>query len=148
LTPGPSPGAALGVVIALLAALLPRIKLPDSIDPEGLSRDPAVVAAYMNDPLVDKRYSARLVHELLGAIRAIEGRGRLVPVPLLVVHGEADPLCPIDGSRRFAGDVPTPGSELKRYPGLRHEVLNEPEREQVLADIATWIEKRVPGRSS
>ncbi len=143
-----SPGAGLGLLVSALSRLLPRVKLPSSIDPEGLSRDPAVVEAYRNDPLIDKRYSARLVHELLRAIRAIEGRGAQVRVPLLIVHGEADPICGVEASRRFAADVTTPGSELKRYPGLRHEVLNEPEREQVLTDIAAWVEKRVPAQGS
>lgn len=131
-------------MVAACSGLFPRLKLPSSIDPEGLSRDPEVVAAYMADPLIDKRYSARLVRELLAANRSIEGRGAEVRVPLLIVHGEDDPICPIEGSRRFAEDVTTPGSELRRYPGLRHEVLNEPEGAQVLDDIASWIEKHVP----
>ena len=139
-------GAWLGATLRVLASLAPRVKIPSSIDPEGLSRDPDVVAAYMADPLIDKRYSARLVRELLDAIAAIEGRGPEVGVPLLIVHGEADPVCPVEGSRSFAADLRSAGSDLRSYPGLRHEVLNEPEREEVLADIASWLEKHVPGR--
>lgn len=145
LAAGSGPGPLLQGAVRVLAALLPRLPIPSSIDPEGLSRDPEVVAAYIADPLVDKRYSARLLRELLGAMRAIEGRGAEVRVPLLIVHGDADPICPADGSRDFAAEVRTPGSELRRYPGLRHEVLNEPEGGQVLDDIASWIEKQVPG---
>jgi alpha-beta hydrolase superfamily lysophospholipase len=102
----------------------------------------------MADPLIDKRYSARLVRELLAAIRSIEGRGAEVRVPLLIVHGEEDPVCPVQGSAGFVNAVTTPGSELRRYPGLRHEVLNEPEGPQVLDEIASWIEKQVPAGSA
>ena len=63
--------------------------------------------------------------------------------PVLIVHGEADPLCDVAGSRRFHGALEPEGSSILTYPGLLHEVLNEPEREQVLADIRDWIEKRV-----
>lgn len=148
LAPVDSIGPMLRGLVAACSRLLPRLKLPSSIDPEGLSRDPEVVAAYLADPLIDKRYSVRLVRELLAASPAIEGRGAEVRVPLLIVHGEEDPICPIEGSARFLNDVTTPGSELRRYPGLRHEVLNEPEGPQVLDEIAAWIEKHVPPGSA
>jgi alpha-beta hydrolase superfamily lysophospholipase len=128
-------------LISVLGRLAPRLVLPTSLDAEGLSRDPEVVAAYVADPLVDKRYTARLVSQLMRAITAIEAGAGAVEVPLLVVHGEADPLCPAEGSRRFVERVPSAGSEFRVYAGLRHEVLNEPEREQVMDDIATWLDK-------
>ena len=143
LAPGEGFGALTRLLIAVLGRLAPRLRLPSSLDAEGLSRDPEVVAAYLADPLVDKRYSARLVSELLGAITAIEAGAAAVEVPLLVVHGEDDPLCPVDGSRRFVEQVTTPGSEFRSYTRLRHEVLNEPEREQVMNDIAAWLDKHV-----
>jgi len=67
---------------------------------------------------------------------------------LVIVHGEADPLCDVAGSRRFHGALESEGSSILTYPGLLHEVLNEPEREQVLADIQDWIEKRVAGEGA
>ena len=141
LASSPALGRATSVLVGLLSRVAPRLRVPASLDPEGLSRDPEVVSAYMADPLVDKRYSARLVAALIAAIAAIEGRGGDVGVPLLIVHGAADPICPIEGSLRFAADLRPPGSEHHPYAELRHEVLNEPEREVVLADIAQWLDK-------
>lgn len=141
----PTLGGVRRLLLRLLSRIAPRVRVPGGIDLDGLSRDPEVIAAYAADPLVDKRYSARLLTEIAAAVRWIEGRGAEVAVPLLIVHGEADPICPVAGSRRFSAVVRSPGSELRAYPELRHEVLNEPEREQVLSDIARWIEKQVPG---
>jgi alpha-beta hydrolase superfamily lysophospholipase len=59
--------------------------------------------------------------------------------PLLVVHGTDDRLIPIDGSRRLVEYVGSTDVELKEYPGLYHEVFNEPERNQVLDDVVSWI---------
>ena len=146
---GPALGVADGaprsrlVLARALSALLPRLPIPQPVDPDTLSRDPEVVAAYRADPLVPKRISARLAAELLRcageAVRAAEH----VRVPVLIVHGEADALCPVAASRAFVGSLQTP-AELKTYPGLRHEVLNEPEREEVLGDVVAWLDRYAP----
>ena len=62
-----------------------------------------------------------------------------VAVPLFMLHGEEDPLCPAEGSRAFFAGVATEGSDLRIYPKLRHEIFNEPEREQVYTDILDWL---------
>jgi alpha-beta hydrolase superfamily lysophospholipase len=63
--------------------------------------------------------------------------------PLLVVHGAEDALIPVDGSRQLVEVVGSPDVELKIYPGLYHEVFNEPERDQVLNDVVSWINARL-----
>ena len=63
--------------------------------------------------------------------------------PLLVVHGSEDRLVPLEGSRRLVGSVGSSDVELKVYPGLYHEVFNEPERDQVLGDVVSWILNRL-----
>jgi alpha-beta hydrolase superfamily lysophospholipase len=63
--------------------------------------------------------------------------------PLLVVHGSDDRLVPVDGSRRLVECVGSTDVELKVYPGLYHEVFNEPERAQVLGDVVSWISQRL-----
>jgi alpha-beta hydrolase superfamily lysophospholipase len=59
------------------------------------------------------------------------------------VHGSDDRLIPVDGSRRLVECVGSTDVELKVYPGLYHEVFNEPERDQVLGDVVAWILKRL-----
>ncbi len=132
---------ALGRVLSWVA---PRMQIPSGISPDSISRDPQVVADYMADPLIPSTLSVGLGAALIDAARGLAERGGEVEVPLLIVHGEADTLCDVEGSRAFHARVNTPGSALRTYPALRHEVFNEPERESVLADVAEWLEKLGP----
>lgn len=145
--PALAPVAPVGPVglglVRLVSRVLPRLRISAGIDPEGLSRDPAVVAAYVRDPRIDKRISLRLATELLRAAQRVRTSAREITVPVLTVHGEADPLCRVEGSHDFCAELEPSGCEFRTYPGLLHEVLNEPEREQVLAEIHDWLEKRV-----
>jgi alpha-beta hydrolase superfamily lysophospholipase len=123
-----------------LRRLLPRFVLGSGLDPQGLSRDPEVVRRYLEDPLVSRSMTASLGAELLAAAPRTTARAGLVDVPLLLLHGAEDPLCAAEGSRAFHAGVRSPGSALRVYPELRHEIFNEPERESVWQDIASWLE--------
>jgi len=125
-----------------LQTLAPRLRLPAGVAPRGLSRDPDVVQRYLADPLVFRRISAGLASELLQASRRARGGGEAVEVPLLGLHGGSDPICAPAGSERFFAGVRSSGSVLHIYPGLRHEVLNEPEWRQVLEDLLDWMLER------
>lgn len=125
----------------LLRRVAPRLALSAGLDPEGLSRDPAVVRAYLDDPLVVRTMTASLGAALLEAGPRTAAAAARVEVPLLMLHGEEDPLCPAEASRAFFGDVGSAGSALRVYPGLRHEIFNEPERESVFGDLFRWMEE-------
>jgi alpha-beta hydrolase superfamily lysophospholipase len=138
-------GAVSPLRVALARALrrvLPRLALGSGLDPQGLSRDPEVVRRYLEDPLVERSMTASLGAEMLAAApRTAAGAGR-VAVPLLMLHGAADPLCLAEGSRSFHAGVGAGGSALRIYPELRHEIFNEPEREAVWQDVQAWLEER------
>ncbi len=125
----------------LIRRLAPGLKIPAGLPLEGLSTDPEVIRRYKEDPLVFEKLSVSLADELFSAIGRSGGGGSGVTVPLLMLHGEDDPLCDPEGSREFHRDVPSAGSELRVYPGLRHEIFNEPEAEAVYADALEWLEK-------
>lgn len=110
------------------------------LDASGVSRDPQVVADYRADPLVHSgKFSARLVTELFGAMQDVV-RGRdTIRLPLLVMHGDADLMTAVEGSRQFAHGVGSSDVTLKVYPGLYHEIFNEPERMTVLDDLHAWL---------
>ena len=118
--------------------LAPRWTISTIIDTDALSRDPAVGTAYSADPLVLKRMTLGLAAELFATIRGAAGGAAEIEVPMLLLHGEDDPICPIEGSRSFESELAAP-SELRTYPGLRHEIFNEPERETVFEDIDAWL---------
>lgn len=123
--------------VRLLAPVLPSLTLPTGLDPEGISHDPAAVAAYRSDPLVHGRASigfARDAIEAGDAALAAAGRWSL---PLLLVHGGADPITDPAGSRQFAAAAGG-RCHLIVYDGLYHEVHNEAGA-RVLPDIVDWI---------
>jgi alpha-beta hydrolase superfamily lysophospholipase len=126
-----------------LGALVPGLPVQE-LDESLISRDPAVVEAYRTDPLVyHGRVPAGVGRALLQVGETMPQRAPALTAPLLVVHGSDDGLIPVDGSRRLVDCVGSTDVELKVYPGLYHEVFNEPERNQVLDDVVSWITKRL-----
>jgi alpha-beta hydrolase superfamily lysophospholipase len=123
----------------LLARLLPRLRMNPQIDPAGLSRVPEVVRAYVDDPLVFSRITASFASELFAAMRRTGDGGADVRVPTLLLHGEADLLCPVEASRHFFAQLGAGEKGLRTYPGLFHEIFNEPERERVFDDLLAWL---------
>ena len=126
-----------------LGVLLPGVPVQE-LDVDAISRDPAVVAAYKSDPLVyHGKVPFGIGRALLQVGETMPQRAPALHAPLLVVHGSDDRLIPLGGSRRLIGCVGSTDVELKVYPGLYHEVFNEPERDQVLDDVVSWINKRL-----
>jgi acylglycerol lipase len=137
-------GSVSPVRVALARAVrrvFPRLAIGSGIDPDGLSRDPEVVRRYLADPLIVRTMTTSLGAELLAAAPRTAARAGDVTVPLLVLHGEADPICAVEGSRAFHAGLRAPRAALRIYPGLRHEIFNEPERESVWQDVSSWLEE-------
>ena len=127
----------------LLSVLLPKLGVA-GVEATGVSRDPAVVEAYVNDPLVyTGKTTARLGCELLKAMRRVTEEAPKIELPLLVLQGSADRLVAPDGAEmlhRAAGSV---DKTLKVYDGLHHEIYNEPEHASVLGDVEAWLRERL-----
>jgi alpha-beta hydrolase superfamily lysophospholipase len=130
-------------VAKLLGKFAPGLPV-EELPVDTISRDPAVVAAYIADPLVHHgKMPAGIIRALLGVGETMPQRAGALKAPLLVVHGEQDKLVPADGSRQLVECVGSTDVHLKIYPELYHEVFNEPERAVVLDDVASWIEVRL-----
>ncbi len=110
------------------------------IDAALLSRDPAVVAENIADPLVHHgAVPARTGAELLLAMARIE-RGRdALRVPLLVYHGTEDKLTEPDGSRAFGAHAGSPDKTLTLYEKSYHETMNDLDRDRVIDALIAWI---------
>ena len=127
----------------VLGSVAPGLPVQE-LDVNAISRDPAVVAAYNDDPLVyHGKVPAGVARSLLQVGETMPQRAPALTAPLLVVHGSDDRLIPVAGSHRLVECVGSTDVELKVYPGLYHEVFNEPERDQVLGDVVGWILKRI-----
>ncbi len=123
----------------VISALLPRTRLT-AVDASLVSRDPQVVQAYVNDPLVyTGKSTARLGAELFRAIERVQTEAARITLPVLLVQGSADGLVDPTGAPMLYEKISSPDKTIKIYDGLYHEVLNEPERDQVLSDIEQWL---------
>lgn len=122
-----------------IAPILPTLGFPNAIDGEVRSRDPEVGRLADADPLNGRASTARFAAAGLDEQDRIRARLGALRTPTLVLHGLDDGLVPASASEVLEG---VPGVERRTYPGLRHELHNEPEGPAVLADIVAWTRDR------
>ncbi|MBI4576549.1 MAG: lysophospholipase [Planctomycetes bacterium] len=128
----------------VLSTAAPWLTLDNEITSDMLSRDPEVARWTDEDPLVHHRISARLYTELVASVEEVKGRAGPFPCPLLLVHGEDDPIASVEGTRAFHRRADCPrGKALLTYPGYRHEVHNERGRDRPLDEVAAWLLSQV-----
>jgi alpha-beta hydrolase superfamily lysophospholipase len=126
----------------VLSVIAPRLGV-FPIDSSTVSRDPAVVAAYDADPLNHHgKLPARTVNELAAEVARFPESVKGLTLPLLVMVGTGDKLVPPAGSELVYETAASADKTIKRYDGLYHELIHEPEREQVLADLTDWLGAR------
>lgn len=131
------------IAAKVLSALAPRLPVI-AVDPSLVSRDPAVVQAYVDDPLVHHgKLPARTVAELADAVASFPDGVGAITIPTLIMYGTADQLCPPAGSVMVRERIGSPDVIVKSYDGLYHEILNEPEQQQVVDDLVGWLNTRV-----
>jgi len=127
----------------LMSKVLPKMGMVE-LDVSALSRDPNVVEAYVNDPLVfHGKTPARLAAEMLSAMLRVNEDAGAITLPLIIVQGNQDALVAPSGAQFLYEMVSSEDKALKLYDELFHEVFNEPEREMVLKDVEEWLEARL-----
>jgi acylglycerol lipase len=124
------------------ASILPTMSMPTGLDANTISRDPAVVQAYKDDPLVHGLASLSAAKSLTESIDWAFQHASEFQAPLLLVHGTVDKLAYPRGSQEFASLVKG-DCTLKLWEGLAHETHNEPEKEQVLAYTLEWMRSKM-----
>lgn len=133
------------LLIRLLSMLMPKLGVLQ-LDANGVSRDPAEVERYRSDPLnYSGKMTARTLAEMFHSMHHIQDHAERITLPLLLLHGGDDAMTSPSGSQFLADTVSSEQKLLKIYPGLYHEIINEPEKEQVFADIDAWLERFFPG---
>jgi acylglycerol lipase len=125
----------------VLSGVAPRLQVRNGFDGSVLSRDPAVGAKYLSDPLTYGRTTMRLGGEFMREQERVKASLDKLSVPTLVLHGGQDTLVAPAASEPLAQ---LPGATRVVYEGLRHEVHNEPEWESVLEDVLDWLRLHVP----
>jgi alpha-beta hydrolase superfamily lysophospholipase len=120
----------------VFSKIAPTLAVTNTLKGEQLSRDSAVGEAYFSDPLVYATTTPRLGAALFAAMTEVTENVTRLEIPTLVLHGGADTIVPPQ-STALLGEVP--GVERRLYPELRHEILNEPEGPEIVAEIVAWI---------
>ena len=111
---------------------------------EDVSRDPVVVQAYKDDPLIyHGKIRARLGYELLRAGPYVLGRAHNIELPILLQHGTADKLAAVAGVEALFKALGSADKTLQLYDGAYHEILNDYGKEKVLDDLVAWFNARV-----
>jgi alpha-beta hydrolase superfamily lysophospholipase len=122
--------------------IVPSFTQPSGLDTRGLSHDAQVVRVYDNDPLNHNKVSARLFVSMYeSGLWALDHASELA-LPLLLMHGSADPITSAVASRQFAdraGDKVT----LRIWDGLYHEIHNEPAQAEVFKVMIEWLDKHL-----
>lgn len=144
--PALEPSENVSPILIRLSGLISRFfpKAPvTKVDIKSLSHLPEVIEAARKDPLSDERPApARTGYEILRAMSRIRERVAEISIPFLVMHGTEDRLTNPRGSENFFKRAGSGDRTIKLYEGLYHEILNEPERDQVLEDIVHWLDTR------
>jgi len=134
------------MMIQFFATFAPRLGVLQ-LDSSGVSRDPLEVQKYLDDPLVyGGKLSARKVSQLFAAMQWAQEQVADIRIPMLLLHGGEDKLTSASGSQFLYDNISSEDKTLKIYPGLYHEIFNEPERLTVFADIEIWLGARLERR--
>jgi len=137
----PAPLLALGRV---MSRVLPRFALRTGMDLSGLARDPTVIETVAGDPLFHRWGTARLSVEVAGAVARVHEGAPHFPLPVLLLHGNADRMVLPDGTRAIMRRLGQADRQLLEYPEGFHALFADIGGDQVLADVERWIEAHMP----
>jgi alpha-beta hydrolase superfamily lysophospholipase len=139
------PGAPLAAAAGVLSRIWPSLLFPNEVAAASVSRHPEVVAAYGSDPLISRKVSARWFISALAAQSEVLQRLPELRLPGLVMAAGDDRLVDPEVTRQAVERAVAAGAPLQfvPWPGLYHELLNEPERAAVLGRIADWLGERL-----
>jgi alpha-beta hydrolase superfamily lysophospholipase len=129
-------------VAKMSAALAPRMRMANEINPAVLSRDPEIGRAYAADPLVGKMVSTRWFAEALKAMDELKRNAPQIYMPVLVMHGTEDKLANAEATVNLFANIGSPDKRLKIYEGYYHELFNEPEKQEIYERVTDWLELR------
>ncbi len=130
-------------IAPLLSEIMAHTKTK-TIGSQDISRDPEVVSDYDNDPKVYRGgMKMRLAAEIILRVKKTNSIANLFNRPALFMHGSADQLTDPKGTEWFYENCSSEDKELKIWDGLYHELINEPEKEEVIGTMVNWINARL-----
>ncbi len=116
----------------------------DFTEYEDGTRNPEAIRRHEEDPLRFEQVTPRFGMEALKASKESFDFGPRITLPVFYQQGGEDKLVPADESEKFYETIASADKTFRLYDGLYHELIEEPENEQVLGDMYGWLEKRLP----
>jgi alpha-beta hydrolase superfamily lysophospholipase len=129
-------------LLATLPRVLPHLQVDNGLNAAFVARDPEVVKAYLADPLVHRRISAGLAAWILQNGATTVAQAPAWAVPTLLLYAGQDHLVDAKASARFAQTAPTSCVQAQCFENMYHEIFNDPEAEQVFAQLKRWLLSR------
>lgn len=132
------------LLLAILPRIAPNLAVGNGLNANYISHDPAVVAAYKADPRVHDRISARLARFIADGGPLVISRAAQWKVPTLLMYAGSDKLVNPRGSRTFIEAAPKDVVTSREFPGLYHEIFNEPAEmaQPVFDQLKQWLDER------
>jgi len=140
----PGTNAVQKLLLAVVAPMLPNLAVNNGLKVDWISRDAGVVKAYAADPLVHDRITGRLGLFVARQGPAVIAAAPRWTTPTLLMWAGSDRCVSPAGSAAFAAAAPRNLVTLREWPGLFHEIFNEPEQGDVLTVLDQWLDARVP----
>src|SRR6185436_18951139 len=131
------------LMLGVMHAIAPAMAVPNGLQTRYLSHDPAVVDAYIKDPLVHPKISSRLLTSMLAAIEFSHAHAAALTIPTLMVVAGDDHLVDASGSDRFFKRLAPGVGTMHVYHDFYHEIFNEVDANRVFADVRGWLQEQV-----
>jgi alpha-beta hydrolase superfamily lysophospholipase len=144
----PGMNAVQKMLLAVVAPTLPHVAVGNGLKVDWISRDPAVVRAYAADPLVHDRITGRLGLFIARQGPAVISAATRWVTPTLLMWAGADRCVSPAGSAAFAATAPRDVVTAREWPGLFHEIFNEPEQASVLKSLDDWLGTHLPAHAT
>ncbi|KAK4767079.1 hypothetical protein SAY86_014829 [Trapa natans] len=133
------------VLAPIVSMLLPRYQV-GAVNKKGLpvSRDPGALVAKYSDPLVyTGSIRVRTGYEILRIATFLQQNAARLRVPFLVLHGTADTVTDPEGSLKLYEKASSADKTIRLLEGYLHDLLFEPEKEAITAEIIQWLNTRI-----
>ncbi len=134
--------AAQKMMLSVAEPLAPNLAVNNGLNPSWVSRDPAVVKAYKDDPLVHDRITPKIVRFILDSGAKVLEKAPAWKTPTLLVYAGSDKCVSPKGSKDFAAAAPKNVVTTREFTPLFHEIFNEPEQGEVLGVVGSWLAAR------
>ncbi|MGE5674943.1 MAG: lysophospholipase [Mycobacterium leprae] len=128
-------------LLPLIVRLAPRLAMPANLGSENVCRDPEIVKAYTTDPMVGTTATPRWYLECTRAGRESPELAASLQIPSLVLQAGADRLVDPAATEEVYAKIGSERKAYRRYQGMYHEILNDPEKATVLADLSDWLQQ-------